>query len=280
MNTLTEYNNFIILGPQMRSFFIFILQLLFIQNSIAQSLDAKTNSLGSCGLTQTTVWSNLENQAGLASINKFVFGIGSKKQFLLNELNNHTVACAIPIYGGVIGLNLNYFGFELYNETKIGLAFGKKLSPSFNIGVQLDYLGTYINENLNNLHNFTFEIGIQKQLNRELVLGAHIFNPTTVKLNEEENIPSLFKIGLRYNANQKVSVFTEGHLESNQNGSLHLGVEYKIIKEISLRTGFSTNPTKNSFGVGYTLSKIEIDVSVNKHQDLGYSPQLSVSSRF
>ena len=127
----------------MRSFFIFILQLLFIQNSIAQSLDAKTNSLGSCGLTQTNVWSNLENQAGLANINKFVFGIGSKKQFLLNELNNHTIACAIPIYGGVIGINLNYFGFELYNETKIGLAFGKKLSPSFNIGIQLDYLGTY-----------------------------------------------------------------------------------------------------------------------------------------
>ena len=67
----------------MRSFFIFILQLLFIQNSIAQSLDAKTNSLGSCGLTQTSVWSNLENQAGLANINKFVFGIGYKKQFLL-----------------------------------------------------------------------------------------------------------------------------------------------------------------------------------------------------
>ena len=83
INTLSEYNNFIILGPQMRSFFIFILQILFIQNSIAQSLDAKTNSLGSCGLTQTTVWSNLENQAGLASINKLVFGIGSRKQFLI-----------------------------------------------------------------------------------------------------------------------------------------------------------------------------------------------------
>ena len=198
IHTHSEYNNFIILGLKMRSFFIFILQLLLIQNSIAQSLDAKTNSLVSCGLTQTNVCSNLENQSGLANINKFVFGIGSKKQFLLNELNNHTIACAIPIYGGVMGLNLNYFGFELYNETKIGLAFGKKLSPSFNIGVQLDYLGTYINENQNNLHNISFEIGIQKQLNRELVLGAHIFNPTIVKLNEDKNIPSLFNIGLRY----------------------------------------------------------------------------------
>ena len=55
----------------MRSFFMIILQLLFIQNSIAQSLDAKTNLLGSCGLTQTNVWSNLENQAILANINIF-----------------------------------------------------------------------------------------------------------------------------------------------------------------------------------------------------------------
>ena len=116
------------------------------------------------------------------------------------------------------------------------------------------------------------------------MIGYKNIGETTMEFvtrtREEENIPSLFKIGLRYNANQKVSIFTEGHLESNQNGSLHLGVEYKIIKEFALRTGFSTNPTKNSFGVGYTLSKIEIDVSVNKHQDLGYAPQLSVSSRF
>jgi len=280
MNTLSGFNKFITLGPQMRSFFLFILLLLFIQSSIAQSLDAKTNSLGGCGLTQTTVWSNFSNQAGLANINEFTFGLGSEKQFFLSELNKHTVACAIPVNGGVIGVNLNYFGFDLYNETKIGLAFGKKLSESFNIGVQLDYLGTSIQESTNSNHNFTFEVGVTKQLNKELTLGAHIFNPTIVKLNEDENIPSVFRLGLRYDANQKVSVFTEGSLESEQKGSIHLGIEYKIINELSLRTGFSTNPAKNSFGIGYTLSKIQIDIAVNKHQVLGYSPQLSVSSTF
>ena len=257
-----------------------LLFILFYFVGFSQNKDARTNALGSCGLTQTTVWSNFSNQAGLANISKFTFGLGSENQFLLSELNKHTVACAIPVNGGVIGINLNYFGFDLYNETKIGLAFGKKLSQSFNIGVQLDYLGTYIQESTNSNHNFTFEIGVQKQLNKELILGAHIFNPTTVKLNEDENISSLFRVGLRYDANQKVSVFTEGSLESEQNGNLHFGLEYKIINELSLRTGFSTNPAKNSFGIGYTLNKIQIDVAVNKHQILGYSPQLSVSSTF
>ena len=206
--------------------------------------------------------------------------MGSENQFLLSELNEHTAACAIPVNGGVIGVNLNYFGFDLYNETKIGLAFGKQLSKNFNIGVQLDYSETYIQESTNSLHNFTFKIGIQKQLSKELMLGAHIFNPTTVKLNEDENIPSLFRVGLRSDANQKVRVFTEGSLESEQNGNLHLGIEYKIINELALRTGFSTNPAKNSFGIGYSLNKIQIDVAVNKHPILGYSPQISISSTF
>jgi len=264
----------------MRSFFFSILFVLCTFLSFSQNKDARTNALGGCGLTQATIWSNFSNQAGLANINKFIFGLGSENQFLLSEMNRHIVACAIPVNGGVIGVNLNYFGFDLYNETKIGLAFGKKLSKSFNIGVQLDYLGTYVNESTNNLHNFTFEIGVQKQLNKELSLGAHIFNPTTVKLNEEENIPSLFRIGLHYNANQKVSVFTEGSLESEQNGNLHLGLEYKIINELALRTGFSTNPAKNTFGIGYTLNNIQLDVAVKRHQLLGYSPQFSVSSAF
>jgi len=69
-------------------------------------------------------------------------------------------------------------------------------------------------------------------------------------------------------------------LESEQNAILHLGLEYKIINELSLRIGFSTNPAKNSFGVGYSLNKMQIDLAINKHQVLGYSPQISVSSTF
>jgi hypothetical protein len=85
---------------------------------------------------------------------------------------------------------------------------------------------------------------------------------------------------LRYNANQKVSLFTEVSLENEQNGNLHLGLEYKIINELALRTGFSTNPAKISFGVGYTINNIQLDVAVKRHQLLGYSPQFSVSSAF
>ena len=280
MNILSGYNKFTILGPQMRSYFFIILFACFSLISFSQYYDGKSNALGGCGLTQNNVWSNFTNQAALAEINKFTIGAGTENSFGIKELSTHTAVFALPVNGGVFGLNIAYTGFELYNETKIGLAFGKRLSKSFNVGVQIDYLGMYAEESTNNSNKFTFEIGAQKKLMQKLTLGAHIFNPIGVKLNEDENIPSIFKLGLRYEANEKVAVFTEGELESEQNAKLKLGLEYKIIKQLQLRTGFSTNPAKNSFGIGYTLNKIQLDIAVNRHQLLGYSPQFSVSSTF
>jgi hypothetical protein len=280
MNTLSEYNNFSTLGPPMRSYFFFILLSILSLSSFSQNYDAKSSSLANCGLTETSVWNNFTNQAGLAEINQITIGVGTENKFLLQELSTHTAVFALPVNGGVFGLNISYTGFELYNESKIGLAFAKKLSESFNVGIQIDYLGVFAEESTNNRNNFTFEIGAQKRLMRELTLGAHIFNPIGVKLNEQENIPSIFKLGLCYDANTKVAIFTEGELESEQNAKLKLGLEYKIIKQLQLRTGFSTNPAKNSFGIGYTLNKIQLDIAVNRHQLLGYSPQFSVSSTF
>jgi len=280
MNTLSEYNNFSTLGPQMRSYFFIILLSILSLSSFSQNYDSKSSSLANCGLTETSVWSNFTNQAGLAEINQITIGVGTKNRFSLKELSTHTVVFALPVNGGVFGLNVSYTGFELYNESKIGLAFAKKLSDNFNVGIQVDYLGIYVDEGTNNHNNFTFEIEAQKRLMQTLTLGAHIFNPIGIKLHEDENIPSIFKLGLRYDANDKVAIFTEGELESEQNAKLKLGLEYKIIKQLQLRTGFSTNPAKNSFGIGYTLNNIQLDIAINRHQLLGYSPQFSVSSTF
>jgi hypothetical protein len=280
MNTLSEYNKFTILGPPMRSYFFIILFSVLSATTFAQNTDVTSNSLGGCGLTQTNVWSNLSNQAGLAEITQLSVGVGTENSFGIKELSTHVAIFALPVSGGVFGLNVAYTGFELYNETKIGLAFGKKLSKSFNVGIQADYLGIYADGSTNNKNSFTFEIGAQKRLMRDLTLGTHIFNPIAVKLNETEVIPSIFKLGLRYDANSKVSIFTETELENGENGILKAGLEYKIIEQLQLRTGFSTNPAKNTFGIGYTLDNIQFDIAINRHQLLGYSPQFSVSSTF
>ena len=109
----------------MRSYFFSILLLSFSLVSNAQNYNAKSNALGGCGLTQNSVWSNFTNQAGLAKINQFIIGVGTDNSFGIKELSTHTAVFALPVSGGVFGLNVTYTGFELYNESKIGLAFAK-----------------------------------------------------------------------------------------------------------------------------------------------------------
>jgi len=280
MNILSEYNKFTILGPRMRTYFFTILFIISSLISFSQNYDAKSTSLAGIGVTENSVWSNLTNQAGIADINKLTVGAGFENSFGLKELSTRSAVVALPVNTGVFGINITYTGFELYNESKIGLAFAKRLSPSFKIGVQIDYLQIYAEESTNNKNTLTFEIGAQKKLIQKLTLGAHIFNPIGSKLNEEENIPSIFKLGLRYDANQKVSVFTEAELEGEQDTKLKIGIEYNIINQMQLRTGFSTNPAQNTFGIGYSLNKIQFDIAIKRHQILGYSPQFSISSSF
>ncbi len=280
MNILSEYNKFTILGPHMRPYLFTILFILLSLISFSQNYDAKSTSLAGIGLTENSVWSNFTNQAGLAEINKLTVGVGIENSFGLKELSTRAAVFALPVNSGVFGVNIAYTGFELYNKSKIGLAFAKKLSNSFNIGVQIDYLQIYADESTNNKNTLTFEIGAQRKLMQKLTLGAHIFNPIETKLNEIENIPSIFKLGLLYNANQKVSVFAEGELEGEQETKLKIGIEYKIINQMQLRTGFSTNPAQNTFGIGYSQNNVQFDIAIKRHQILGYSPQFSVSSSF
>lgn len=263
----------------MRPVFFSILFSVLSISSFSQNYDAKSSSLANTGITQTGVWSNFTNQAGLAEVKKFTVGLAIKNSFLIQELSTRSAVCAIPVNSGVFGLNISYTGFELYNESKIGLAFAKQLSNNFNVGIQIDYLGIYADQSTNNINKFTFEISAQKRLTEDLTLGVHIFNPE-FNYNEDNKIPSVIKMGLGYNVNQKVSAFTEVELESEENAKLKIGIEYKIIKQMQLRTGFYTNPNQNTFGIGYTLHDLQFDIAIKKHQILGYSPLFSVSSAF
>ena len=156
MSILLGFNKICILGISMRPL-LFILIFTFSKSLFGESTpkSAENNALAGCGTTLTNIWSNFNNQAGLAHIKDFTIGLGSENKFLVNELSTHIAAFAFPVNGGVFGLNVTYTGFELYNETKLGLAFGKKLSKNFNVGIQVDYLGTYIDKGTNNTKKLT-----------------------------------------------------------------------------------------------------------------------------
>lgn len=247
------------------------------------SAGARASALGNTSITYKDVWSAFHNQAGLAFLKEPTAGISHEQRFMLNELSSNSAAFALPTKeSGTFAVSVSYFGYKLYNEQKAGLAYSKSFSDKLSAGVQFDYLGTAIAEGYGTKSTFTAEAGIQAMLLKNLWLGAHIYNPTKAKLADfnDERIPAVLNLGLNYTFSDKVNLGLETEKDLDADAIIKAGLEYHPIKQLYLRGGIATDPLLSSFGFGLVLQNFVIDVAAAYHQDLGFSPNISLAYSF
>jgi hypothetical protein len=244
---------------------------------------AASAGMGNASVTLQNLWSVSQNQAGLAGLEKIAAGVYYDRRFNLDETSVKSFALAIPVSNlGVFGAHINMFGFSLYNEKKLGVSYARKFGESLNTGVQLNYLSTTIAEDYGSNNALTVELGAQVRLLEGLSIGAHIFNPTQASLAEydDERIPTILKIGLGYEFSPKLLAAIETEKDIDQEAMFKGGLEYRPVDQIYIRAGISTNPVMNSFGVGFLLNNLQIDIAATMHQSLGWSPHMSLTYTF
>lgn len=242
----------------------------------------RSAAMGMASVALTDFWSLQNNQAGLAYFNTPAAGAYFENRFLVKELSLKSGGVVLPVNDGVFGIKLSYFGYSLYNESKIGVAYARKFSDYFAAGLQLNYLITSIGDDYGSKGVATFEVGLMSKVNPNLTIGAHVFNPINAKIAEyaDERIPAVFRLGAAYSFDNNILLTVEAEKETNFDPALKFGIEYMIINEIFVRGGLSTNPGEYSFGIGLNLNKITVDFSSSMHHVLGYSPQISMIYNF
>jgi hypothetical protein len=244
---------------------------------------SRSSAVGGASSTYSDLWAAFNNQAGLGKIKNISVGITNEFRFLIPELNVRGFSFVLPTKkSGVFALSMSYFGYSIYNEKKIGLAYSKAFGEKVSAGVQIDYLSTHLAESYGNRNAFTVEAGIQATVIKNLIIAAHVFNPTRAKLAEynDERIPTTLKIGIGYTISEKVIISAESEKNLEEKNIVKAGVEYHIVKQLYLRTGISTNPGLYSFGFGLNLDQLKIDMASTYHPVLGFSPQLSLAYSF
>lgn len=58
-------------------------------------------------------------------------------------------------------------------------------------------------ENVGSKNVFSFELGMLLNINEHLALGVHMFSPVQVRINENEEITTRFRTGLKYMPSKK-----------------------------------------------------------------------------
>lgn len=244
---------------------------------------ARFAGMGYASLTLSDLWSVRGNQAGLAGLEHPVAGAYYQQHWLSNDLAMQGLAFALPVGKGCFGVNGSSFGkADLFSEQRFGLAYAMKLSETFRVGVQLDYLHLRFGENYGSTNAVTAEAGLQAKLSQHLWIGAHLYNPTQAKLGGpyDEKSPTVFGAGLGYTFNEQVLLCAQADKDIDRDAQYRVGIEYRPAKALFVRTGISTGPTQAHFGVGVRVKTFEIDLAVAARSQLGVTPMFNLNYRF
>ena len=264
-----------------------IIIILFSLNKIyADNYPIGASSLATGGATVAvqSLWSVYHNQAALGFFEGMEAGIYYENRFMLPEYGLKSMAFAMNLKPGTIGLNLSSFGFNKFSDNKIGLAYGMKLADFIAIGIQIDYFLIQQDAYYGNINTVSGEIGVYANPFEDFYIGAHVFNPWRSKIADyqDERLPTIFRLGIAYNFSEEVLFSLETEKDLNFPAVFKTGIEYEPIKNFKLRTGvsFSNKDFFPAFGIGYNLKGICIDLSFENHPILGTKTGVSLSYKF
>ena len=242
---------------------------------------ASYTGLGAYSLHHTDVFSFTANQAALARLPSHAAGVYGERRFLLNELNNYTAVGGIVTSSGNIGLKANYTGFSDYNETQLGIAYGRKLGSKVDLGAQVNYNGIRIS-GYGNAAAISFELGTVLHITGNLHAGVHVNNPVGGKFGkeQEEKLPAVYIVGLGYDASEKFFAGFEIEKEEDQPVNVNAGLQYRIIPQLRARAGISSATSSAWFGLGLMIRSIRLDITTSYHSQLGITPGVLLVFQF
>src|SRR4051812_44198172 len=181
---------------------------------------ARSAALANASTALTDVWACFHNQAALSNLKNITGGFSFDNRFGISNLNTEGFAVAIPTKKGAFGLSGTVFGYNVYNEKKVGLAYAKSFGEKISAGIQLDYLNTFIaDEYYGSKSTYAVEGGLLAEPIKNLKIGAHIFNPTRAKLAEydDERVPTIVRLGASYKFSEKTTWSIEEEKDIDQN---------------------------------------------------------------
>lgn len=203
--------------------------------------------------------------------------------YLTKELSHYRLETVLPSSFLVFAANMEWFGYELYNNLSLRTAIGKRISGSWSLGINLTLKSIYY-EGLLRRETFLICDLFAKYHNEsphefytkaENLFGAGLRSATDQFISEGRG----FTIGWLTHFSEHVSCAMETRWNTLESWRIHFGAEYDMGKFI-LRCGASGPPIIPSFGVGFVQKNFSLDFAARWTRNLGYVLDCGISHLF
>jgi len=263
-------------------FFVSLLTTVCHAGNDNYPLGARSAGMATSSVMLTDIWASANNQAALGYIERPAAAVYYENRLNVKSLSLQAGTVAIPVHSTVIGVNYRYFGLSIYNESKFGLAVGRRLGEKFALGVQMDYFHTHIAGDYGNFGILCGEVGLLCEPVEKLTVGVHVFNvsQSRQKVNLDERVPTIMRFGIGYAIHEKATISVETEKDLRMDAVFKGGLEYSPVGDLFFRCGMSTGTMyQYSFGLGYGWKYFTVDISFSHHKFLGYSPHISLIAK-
>jgi len=227
------------------------------------------------------VFSLFNNASGLSQMSWREVGVYySPAPFGLSELANGYVAYHEPTDIGSFAIGGMSYGFDLYRESKFALGYSYNFQNKLFVGLAINYQTVSI-QNYGNDGALFFNLGGLAYITNLFRVGFSVQNINRATFgNEDDQIPMILNTGLSYDVVDELTLNFALEKDIKYKTSFQFGVNYDILENISLRSGFSNEPSKYSVGIGINYLMFSLDYAMFTHNDLGLTHQAGVIVSF
>lgn len=212
----------------------------------------------------------LLNPALLVNANRFYAALNYSQLFNLKELRYSSGMVGMSLKSLGLGVGVEDFGNTLYRETKISIGAAKLFYNNIlavGLAVQIYHVSI---ERYGSSNSFGLNLGMRYQLLAGLHVAGTIENFNRPKLNGfGEQIPQKIQIGVQYQPLEQLAAHLKVQKDSWFSSEVLIGIEYRMLSNLQLCSGFSTLASIPSFGVMLDVSNIEVSYALQYHFDLG-----------
>ena len=264
--------------PYIKLVFVF---LFFAFQGMSQGIyfsGSRSNSLANASVCLEDVYAYHNNPANLSFVKNVSVGLSYENRFLLKELQNQSLAIAIPLKYGVLSIGGNTFGYQNFRTFKSGLGYAMLLTKDLSMGIQMNHQMIRLSEAYGINQTVTGELGLSYSVNGDWSIGMSVYNIGRNKLSlyPEDRYSTTMRLGTKYQLSEKTMLLAEFEKDVEHDLRSKVGIEYLPVKSLAFRGGFATSPIELSFGLGWLISeKYTLDFGTQFHQLLGWSPHIS-----
>jgi hypothetical protein len=249
-----------------------------VYSQYSNSLSPEALGQGGVGVTQTSMYGAALNPASSANFSYVVVGIYYYLPYHISELSYQNVLGIVPTNYGVFSAFIQHCGLISYQENRFAVNFSREVLPGLSAGFQLNVQHVF-QQGRKSMYQAFSGIGILYTLHTDVHVGLLLQNSerSAIKLEEElKMLPSLFVLGVRWDASDHFNIIAEVEKQVNYNSIKKLGLQYSLNNKIKIRTGVLGKPVNYTMGLGFSMSPFYVDVGMVQHSILGFSSGIGI----